>query len=287
MIKQLTETEKPTLFALYRRDSLFKHWFSILSLNSVHIKLDPVSLWLASEKVIGILRDDDYERAEMVEYIIDDLLSKHNRNQVAAVMCVVLTRLANATEKGHEQEDHPNDSICVAIYRYFINDQLFVGLLAKFRGKQTDNYGRKVVIEPSDPLANEGLSCDTDEVLMLEMDKMIILILEKTSTLKPLYKDNWERWELLWRRLCSDAVILKTLKEVSPRRNDWEINQKMVCNVIGVFLSKLKLDIPVQKINTMLSTKKLSSYISNYSPGNGSDTSLTKELYATDIIDKI
>lgn len=278
MIQKLSTEEKNSYHNIYRKDDLFRHWFSILSKNREHFSIDPVTIWHASQNVIDQLRKDQEDRAEMVEYIIDGMHGSFERNSVIAIMCVVFTRLANATEKGKEYDEHPNDAICFAIYRYYINDSLFLGLLQKFESKQLDNYGRKVVLTPHDPLTYEPELKDLPSILLEEMEKMHEIVISKTLKLNSLLsQENWEKWQAIWRMICNDKDMFELLKEVTPRKNEWGINLKLVCNVLGVFNEQLMLNIAIQKLNATLFTTKKSSYISNYKPHNGTDSVLTKE----------
>lgn len=281
MIQTLSKEERQSYHNLYRKDDLFKHWFSILSINREHFSIDPVTIWHASQNVIDQLRKDQLDRAEMVEYIIDGMHESFESNSVVVTMCVVFTRLANATEKGKEYEEHPNDPICVAIYRYYINDALFQGLLQKMTRKNIDNYGRKVELMPHDPLTYEPKQKDLPTILLEEMEEMYETVISKTQKLNALLsQENREKWQAIWKVICYDKEMFELLKDVMPRKNEWGINLKLVCNVLGVFNEQLMLNIAIQKFNSTLFTTRKSSYISNYKPHNGTDSVLTKETLA-------
>lgn len=279
MIQQLSTEERSSYHQIYRKDSLFSHWFSILSLNRTHIQCDPVSIWYSSQRVIDALRQVQEERHEMVEYLIDEMLSAHERNMVVATMCIVLTRLANAAEEGREEESHPNDPICVAIYRYFCNDPLFIGLLEKMKSKRTDNYGKKVVLTPNDPLTHESTTDDLPSAILTQMECMYQQVIQWTNPLTKLMKeDSYVRWCSMWQSICFDHELFELMKVVNPRQNQWGGNQKLVCNVLGLFNAQLNLRVPIQQLNSCLFTQNKSSYISNYKPQKGSDSVLTREL---------
>lgn len=279
MIQTLSKEERQSYHNLYRKDDLFKHWFSILSINREHFSIDPVTIWHASQNVIDQLRKDQLDRAEMVEYIIDGMHESFESNSVVVTMCVVFTRLANATEMGKEDEKHPNDPICVAIYRYYINDALFQGLLQKLRSKKIDNYGRKVELTPHDPLTHQSTLEDVSSIVRSEMDNMFERVISNTQKLEVLLSgDNWDRWIAIWDIICHDTEFLELLKKVTPRNNEWELNQKFVCNVLGVFNKELKLHVATLKLNNTLFNNNKSSYINNYLPHNNSDSVLTNEL---------
>lgn len=277
MIKNLKDKEKQDFHNIYRKNELFKHWFTILSLNRKFISTDPVSIWHASESVIEELRNDKGDRAEMIEYLIDDMLEKYDYNTITATMCVVLTRLANATEPGMEEDEHPNDSICIAIYRYYMGNPLFLGFLDKFESKQTDNYGKKVVFTPDDPLRYTHTLEDISSVLTEQMESTYQKIIDKTKPLRMVFgSENWEIWDKMWHVICFNKEWLDVLQKVSPNKNEWNLNQKFVCNVLGLF-NQFKIHTKVKTLNDTLFTNNKYSYINNYMPGAGNSTELSKD----------
>jgi hypothetical protein len=82
----------------------------------------------------------------------------------------------------------------------------------------------------------------------------------------------------MWQSICFDHELFELMKVVNPRQNKWGGNQKLVCNVLGLFNAQLDLRVPIQQLNSCLFTQNKSSYISNYKPQKGSDSVLTREL---------
>ena len=280
MIQQLQAEEKFSYHQIYRKDSLFKHWLSILSQNREYIQTDPVSVWHSSQRVIERLRGEHEDRDEMIEFLVDDMLGKFDRNMVVATMCVTFTRLANATEEGKEDEAHPNDPICVAIFRYFEKESLFISLLQEMRSKQFGNDGNKVVLTPSDPLMQTPTTEDLPQAIQAEMQDMHQMVMQWTEPLSMCMKaEIFSRWNSLWQSICFDPELFAELKKVNPKsnKNKWNTNLKMVCNVLGLFKAELGLDITIQKLNNTLFKNNHSSYISNYAVKDGSDAALSKE----------
>ena len=76
-----------------------------------------------------------------------------------------------------------------------------------------------------------------------------------------------------------EKQLLALLKDKSPRGNKWGFNQKMVCNVIGMYYSFKKYDIAISSLNDALGTGNLRSYISNHCAHNTSNSPLSKEQY--------
>ena len=74
-----------------------------------------------------------------------------------------------------------------------------------------------------------------------------------------------------------DTELFSLLKEINPNRNDWELNQKMICNVVGLCVNQKILETSVSSLNKALTAKQVSSYISQPKDFGGSNTVFTKE----------
>ena len=110
------------------------------------------------------------------------------------VMCVLMTRLMNAVEEGHEEEDFENRPMCVAIANILRNHPHFQLLNERFFKRKLGNDGKKIVITPSDPMHMEELLENMDEVARKEVEKMQQTLMEKTAGLQPLFGEYWDSW---------------------------------------------------------------------------------------------
>lgn len=112
-------------------------------------------------------------------------------------------------------------------------------------------------------------------------------ILRLTEPLRESLCIDWATYETLWQCICADKELLQKLTEVSPRGNPWELNMKLVLNVVGM-LKATPLTARSNIINTSTHTLADSLGVSNKrrhidSPrpnGHSSHSALTPQLYA-------
>lgn len=278
-IKILSDEERSKCHAHFRTNDLFRHWMPILSEIEENITgVDATSIWYNADKILVNLRSCQEYRDEEVEFIHSEISRKQKKEVVSTIMAVVLTRLMNATQEGHEEEFIPNDAMSNAILKKHYDDAFFGKLMEVFLKRNRGNDGKKVVITPSDPMTQNTSLDDMDDVAKKEMEWKINKVMELTQGLNVYFKD-WEKWKELWECICMDAELSTLLEKVSPNRNDWDMNQKMICNVAGMYAGQLKLDVPTTQINNALSTKNLSSYISQPKDFGGSNSALNHEQY--------
>ena len=277
-MKILTDEERSSCHSQFRKNDLFRHWMPILSeLENNVTHLDAISLWYNANEVLQKIRTEERYRDEMIVFIHSEMARKDNAPCLTCIMAIVITCLMNAAEEGHEEEDIPNDAICIAIMRIYKKDKLFDALITEFFRRKIGNDGKRVVITPSDPMTQNISLDDMDDVAKREVESYRDKVLELTKGLK-VYFTNWDSWQELWTQICMDAELVNLLKKIEPRNNEWGLNQKMICNVIGIFLEVCQISTPKSTINNTLSSKNLSSYISNYRD-DGSNASINKEQY--------
>ena len=112
-------------------------------------------------------------------------------------------------------------------------------------------------------------------------------ILRLTEPLRKSLRISWATYEKLWQCICADKELLKKLTEVSPRGNPWELNMKLVLNVIGMLKATPLtaesniIDDTTRALANSLGVSNKRSYIDNPRPdGRGSHSALTPPLYA-------
>lgn len=289
-MKILTLDEQRTLRHRYKQNDLFRQWSPILAkLQRLYGEIDAQTLWHVAELQIVRLRSEQAFREQEISPIYNELLTEclsfdgNNRDEHLAkrtasiVMCIMLTMLMNAVEKGHEVETFDNEPICMAIMDVLREDAFSQNLMNVFFSRKVGFDGNKVVITPSDPMQENTSYENMDDVAKEEINQMVKSVLNHTKGLKSLLGDYWSVWEPLWQDICADSQFVLILKNKEPRKTDWSMNQKMVCNVVGMFKEMAKLTVPIKTINDMLTSSNMRSYISNYADYNGSNSVFTRE----------
>ena len=148
-----------------------------------------------------------------------------------------------------------------------------------FFERKTGYDGQKVVIVPKDPMLDDSSIDDMDQTAQAEVKTMVATIMERTQGLQSLFKEQWDKWPAIWNDICLDTEMMGMLKETNPRGNEWEMNMKMVLNVIGLFKSMTKVNASDKSINDRLSEKNLRSYISQHADFVGTNSAFTREQY--------
>ncbi len=303
MIQIMHREEQDRLFHRYAKNDLFCHWTPILiQLEIEQNELDVCTLWYHMEKVLEKLRIEDGRRDVLIYYLYKQLLddfkvvrqengSTVTRTDLLAeqsavtIMCVVLTELLNAFLPGYACEENKNFPICVAIANIMRNHPRFQMLMGRFFMKKKDNWGKEVVITPADPMKMDYVEEQWDDDFIKEMDDMVENLRMLTVGLKQPFGEHWDDWCKFCHEVCHNQEFLSLLYKVEPKRNEWGINQKMVCNMVGLFNQEMKINHPINALNILLSSKQLRSYISNHADYKSSDTVLTK--YQHDIMKRI
>lgn len=297
MARLLSIEEQNTLHHRYRKSDLFRQWAPVLcQMEWEREELDVITIWWETERCLQELRQEQENRDEMIPYLLKQLLREYRTVERAdgtpaertplqaeltaiTVMSVLMFRLMNAVEEGKEEEDFDNRAICVAIANLIRNHPLFEELTDSFFKRKKDNSGQKIVITRNDPMTEPTPLEEMDEQARQEIDEMNERVIGLTKGLKACFKEHWESWVQLVNQVCMDIELLNLLKEVSPSNNDWTMNQKLVCNLIGLFRKKRSIVASVSSINQALSKKQLSSYLRNHADYGGNDSSLSKEQH--------
>lgn len=297
----LSKDEQHTLHHRYKQNDLYRQWSPILSmLQRKYDEADVETLWYVAEQQIIRLRGEQSFREQEIAPIYSDLLTdcqkfdgtsrtkEQARKTATTVMCVMLTMLMNAVEKGHEDESFNNEPMCLAIIDTLINDTFFQGLMTLFFKRNTGYDGQKVVITPSDPMLVNTLTESMDEVAREETKLMVNAVISHTKGLKALLKDYWNVWEPLWKDILADNQFMLKMKSEEPNGTSWGINQKMVFNVVGMFKARAKLTDAIAKFNDAMSSINRRTYISNHADYGTPNCVFSREQHNTiiQLIDK-
>lgn len=297
-MKILTKTEQHTLHHRYKQSDLYRQWSPILAtLQRQYDEADAQTLWYMAELLVIRLRGEQEFREQEIPPIYNELLTeclkfddntrtkKQAKCTASTIMCITLTMLMNAVEKGHEYESFDNEPICMAIMDILSNDSFFQGLMNLFFKRNVGYDGNKVVITPSDPMQEKTIFESMDDVAKKYIEQTVKNIVSRTQKLKALFGDYWDAWEPLWRDICADTQFVLLMKNKEPRTTDWDMNQKMVLNVVGIFKDIAKLKASIQTLNDAVCQTNMRSYISNHADYDGTNTVFTQEQH--DIIKKL
>lgn len=291
LFQTLSEEELVAFRSRYRNNDLFRHWSPILcQLERKYGGRDAVSLWACSEQCLNQLRQIPHYRDTEIDYILRDLLRETDVLTAVTIMCIVLIRLMNAVEKGHEEEDFDNEPMCLAIMSLLETDSsckpIYDALTHQFFGRTKGFDGKPVVIQPSDPMLG---TLSMDDLAEEDREKIEVVKGKVASITQPLLtfwgEDYFKRWNEMWTDICLDTRLFTLLcrKEPNTSANAWNMNEKMICNIIGMFNSKLDNPADISKLNNSLQPpKNRRSYISNIKPNAGTDSVFAKsaDLYA-------
>jgi len=298
MIKILSEEDQIKLHHRYRNSDLFRQWSGILcELEMENKEIDAITLWYYADKCLARLREIKKYRDEEIPYIFRDMIKicgaversgeKINRHPDKAersaitIMCIMLTSLMNAVEKGHENEDFDNKAMCVAIDRLLHQNSYYEFLMEEFFSRKIGNDGKKVVIRPCDPMNEASIIENMDETAKQEMEKMKNKVLNITNGLRVYFKNDWDAWISVWGDICLDTELMQLLSTIDPKDNKWQLNEKMICNVIGMFLEKFEYKKHVSKVNNVLAPEKnRRDYISNHGKNGGSSAVFSEEQHS-------
>lgn len=303
-MKRLTPDEHRSLHHRYKQSDLYRQWSPILSmLQRDYGEMDATEIWFLAEKQVVRLRDEPLFREQEISPIFNELINdcktlttkdskviqrsdSEAQRSAITVLCVVLTMLMNAVKKGHETESFDNEPMCMAIMDILAQNSFFQQLMKVFFDRNTGYDGKKVVITPSDPMANNDPIINMDEIAKEEMTAILNLVLNLTNGIKVHLnkegKDDWSKWVSVWNDICADTELMMLLKiKNSPRGSEWEINEKMVFNVLGIFITALGYKNFVSTACKAITSKGgRRDYATNHSYKSGNSTVLgTQEIH--------
>lgn len=267
----------------YLNDDLFRHWSLILSrLERQNKEVNPVSVWYETERLIQTLHDaGEYSDAE-IPLMFTKLIVSHGEVVAITLMTVLFTRLANAAKNAEASDENLHKPLCIAILREINHEPLFEMLKKMFESQKLDNKGKKVFIKSTDPMDSEASQNAMDEIAKEEKEKILNKVYELTCGLSTVFKKgHWEIWKSIWDDICKDSELMTLLKKKnSPRGSQWSLNEKLIRNVLGVFLDSFEYCNCDSTANNALGKVNRRDNITNHSYKSGSSTELkTKELH--------
>ncbi len=165
MAKSLTTEEQQCLHHRYKQNDLYRQWLPILTMLHRDVGvLEPTLMWALAERQIARLRKEETFREHEIAPIYTELLDHcGERRSADTVMCIMLTMLMNAVEKGHEDEHFDNEPMCIAILDIMGSDPYHIKVMELFKQRQTGYDGKPIVITPFDPMKNPVENATADE----------------------------------------------------------------------------------------------------------------------------
>ena len=165
MTRPLTTEEQQRRHRLYLQNDLYRQWLPILTqLHRDCGVLEPTRMWQLAEQQMARLREVEAYRAQEIAPIYTALLDDCAARCAAdTVMCIMLTMLMNAVEKGHEDEYFDNEPMCMAILDLLGNAPFPQKVMERFYQRQTGYDGKPVVITPLDYMTNQATSAAANE----------------------------------------------------------------------------------------------------------------------------
>ena len=165
MTRPLTTEEQQRLHRLYLQNDLYRQWLPILTqLHRDCGVSEPTRMWRLAEQQMARLCEVEAYRAQEIAPIYTALLDDCGARCAAdTVMCIMLTMLMNAVEKGHEDEYFDNEPMCMAILDLLGNAPFPRKVMERFYQRQTGYDGKPVVITPLDYMTNQAASAAAKE----------------------------------------------------------------------------------------------------------------------------
>ena len=280
MIK-LDRKERDELRQRYRDDKLFQAWSHPLNVISMELGLPvPEAIWLATEKIHLQLRKLGDNAPSEIDYVFSDCVEDLQGGEgvtkgealfaSAIIFFVLMSQLCAA--KPHMGQN-PNKGCCRALARILTRDPFLAvtrTLLGMLRNERVDLNDNKVIVPVINYLDEAEHEKMLSDATRKDIESMVEKILDKTAALKPKFSFDWTEYRNLWVQVLSEPGMLSRIKEVSPNKNEWNFNMKMVSNVLGIIHANNKIDCCIKGISTLIRLDSSRPYISFHADYSGS-----------------
>ena len=287
MIK-LDRKERDELRQRYRDDKLFQAWSHPLNVISMELKMPaPEAIWLATEKIHLRLRKLGDNAPSEIDFIfsecVEDLqggegVTKGEATFTSVIIFIVLMSQLCAAKPHMGQ--NPNKGCCRALARILTRDPFLAvtrELLGMLRNERVDLNDNKVIVPVINYLDEAEHEKMLSDATRKDIESVVEKILDKTAALKPRFSFDWTEYRNLWVQVLSEPDMLSCIKEVSPNKNEWDFNMKMVCNVLGIIHANNKIDGSIKRISTLIRMDSSRPYISYHADYSGSRGAFNEE----------
>lgn len=250
----------------------------------------PEEIWQLTERLHVRLRELGEDAPYEIDYVFRDLyepliggdVTKGEAMFTAVVVSTVL--LSQLCASRPQLGENPNRASCRALARILTQDlylPVCSTLLDMLRQERIDLNGNKVIVPVTNYL-DEAESCKfLSASTRKAIDKEVDGVWEKTQRLNGLFTGGYTQdyYKNVWRRILAMPDMLLRIKEVSPHKNEWGMNMKMVANVVGMMIAANVLENNTQHVTDMIGVQKMRNYIrchADYRPA-GSSSVFTQE----------
>lgn len=283
----MTKEERAELRARYREDKLYKAWsHPLMELERELGQPAPEEIWHLTEQLHIRLRElgedapyeIDYVFRDLYEPLVGDNVTRGDAMFTSVVISTVL--LSQLCASRPHVGPNPNQASCRALARILTKDDFLPvcgTLIDMLKAERIDLSGNPVIVPVTNYLdeaeCEKCLSASTRK----EIDKVVADIMGKLSPLHPMMYVDDEQVQQLWVKILSMPDMLTRVKEVSPNRNAWDMNLKMVANVIGLMIVHKKMEQNANKATTLLGMSNARNYINNHADFYNNGSAFTKE----------
>ena len=280
MIKPLTREERADLRARYRDDKLYKAWsHPLMEVERELHQPAPEEIWHLTEKLHVRLRELGEDAPYEIDYVFRDLyeplmggdVTKGDAMFTAVVVSTVL--LSQMCAARPHIGANPNQACCRALARILTQD-LYLPvcgtLLDMLKKERIDLNGKKVIVPVTDYLDEAESSKTLSASTRKEIDKIVADIMTKTKALGLMMCVEEEQIRQLWVKILSLPDMLTRVKQVSPRGNSWQMNMKMVANVLGMMMTYQKMEDNASRACELLGMSNARNYMGNHADFAGS-----------------
>ncbi len=246
----------------------------------------PEEIWHLTEKLHVRLRELGEDAPYEIDYVFRDLyeplmggdVTKGDAMFTAVVVSTVL--LSQLCASRPHIGENPNRASCRALARILTQD-LYLPvcgtLLDMLKKEKIDLNGNKVIVPVTNYLDEAESSKTLSASTRKEIDQMVTIIMDKTKGLHPMMCLDDEQIRQLWVKILSMPDMLTRIKDVSPNKNTWGMNLKMVANVIGMLMLHGKMENNANKATDLLGMSNARNYIRNHADHSGSGSAFKED----------
>lgn len=300
---RFTNNQSQNVRHRYIGDDLFRVWIDTL-VRLDKRELNPVEIWCEAERLRRQLETIHEHREYEVQFFLSDLEERYvtfvengvevqrTESEATRTALIVLTILFSQLCDAGERDKNPHQAICASLAK-ILTTPCFNGypekLIQAFERKKHDYEGKKIVLPIKDYMQHGVCEDAMDELARGEVELLLNAVIINTQGIRPMCRIGWNGYKQIWRSICLDTKSYNLLKKIEPRKNSWNLNQKMVCNVIGLMTTfhlnndkqnSTLVDDNKQHISDLLSTKNLRPYLSKYENVGTSDSAFDEEALA-------
>lgn len=248
----------------------------------------PEEIWHLTERLHVRLRELGEDAPYEIDYVFRDLyeplvggnVTKGDAMFTAAVISTVL--LSQLCASRPHVGPNPNQASCKALARILTKDDFLPvcgTLIDMLKGERIDLNGNLVIV----PVTNYLDEAESEKCLsastLREVDKMVETICDKTKALSVMLTCTTDAYRTLWHQILVMPDMLTRAKEVSPRGNAWEMNMKLVANVLGIMMTYQKMENNASHACILIGMSNARNYMNKSADFGSSNTALGKEEY--------